>query len=308
MGSPGVIDWLPGRTVVAAVSSFDRGHLATLFQLGAVPAEALQRFLGSFELILSYATAPQHIFAQNLARWARGRVVHFDARPRPDIRSHMSEHLQQPLRELGLHPTAEPPHLTLTVEDRDAAARCWAEYDLGGHYVVAIHPGSGSPAKNWPAERFAEVVRHLHRSLGVRVLLVCGPADADVVSQVERALGEEDCTVLDGLPVASLAAVLSRCQAYLGNDSGISHLAAAVGVPTLAVFGPTDPAVWAPRGPCVRVLSGGVPCAPCSWKQSRSCGQRLCLEAVMTDAVIEVLDDIILAPDWAARPMWRDSR
>jgi ADP-heptose:LPS heptosyltransferase len=269
--------------------------LAALFQLGAVPAEALQQYLGSFELILSYATPPQHAFAYNLARWAQGQVIHFDARPRPDIRSHMSENLQQPLRGLGLHPTADPPHLMLTVEDRHAAARCWAEHDLGGQCVVAIHPGSGSPAKNWPAERFAEVVRHLHRSLGVRVLLVQGPADAHVVSDVEQALGEEDCTVLGGLPVASLAAVLSRCQAYLGNDSGISHLAAAVGAPTVAIFGPTDPEVWAPRGSCVRVLSGKVHCAPCSWEQSRSCGRRLCLQAVTTDEVTEALDGIVFA-------------
>ncbi len=301
MGSLGVIDWLPGRSVVDAVTSFDRADLATLFLPDAVPPEPLQRVLGSFGVILSYATPPQHVFARGLARWARGRVVHFAPQPRSDVRIHMSDHLQEPLRRLGLEPTAQPPRLRPTAADKDAAARFWAEHGLGSHLVVAIHPGSGSPAKNWPPVRFAEVAGHLHQSLGVRVLLVRGPADAAVVSQVQRAMGEEECTVLDGLPLSSLAAVLSCCHAYLGNDSGITHLAAALGVPTVAIFGPTDPAVWAPRGPCVRVLSSGVPCAPCSREQSRSCKQRLCLDAVTTGPVISALQGLMVEFDWAAR-------
>lgn len=302
MGSLDAIDWLPGRSVVDAVTSFDRADLAALFQSDSTPTEPLQRFLGSFEVILSYATPPQHIFAQSLARWARGRVIHFDARPCPDARIHISDRLQQPLRELGLQPSVQPPRVRLTVEDQDAAAQLWAEHGLGSEHVVAIHPGSGGPAKNWPALRFAEVAQYLRQSLGVHVLLVSGPADADALSLVQRALGEDPCAVLDGLPLSSLAAVLSRCQAYLGNDSGITHLSAAVGVPTVAIFGPTDPAVWAPRGPCVHVLAGDVPCAPCSREQSRSCGQRLCLQAVTTGDALEALHGLVAGLDQAAHP------
>jgi heptosyltransferase-3 len=106
---------------------------------------------------------------------------------------------------------------------------------------VAIHPFSGSARKNWPLERYQELAR----------LLAC---------PVEWCAGPEE--QLDGavriLDLYELACWLATARCYVGNDSGITHLAAAVGVPVVAIFGPTDPAVWAPRGENVRVVSGNL--------------------------------------------------
>lgn len=100
---------------------------------------------------------------------------------------------------------------------------------------IACHPFSGSPKKNWPIENFLEVANH------APVRFCIGPGQS-----------------LDGaLRIAALdelAAWLATAEAYIGNDSGITHLAAAIGLPVIALFGPTDPAVWAPRGERVRVL------------------------------------------------------
>lgn len=100
---------------------------------------------------------------------------------------------------------------------------------------IACHPFSGSPRKNWPIERFLE----LRRSLPVRYCI--GPEEA-----LEGAVYFPDLGIL--------ARWLATANAYLGNDSGITHLAGAIGLPVVALFGPTDPQVWAPRGPNVRVL------------------------------------------------------
>jgi len=293
LGNYGILQLLLGRSVVAAVSSFDRADLAALFQADAIPDIHLQRYLQQFDLIISYATPSDHVFAHNLTRIARGRVLSHDVRPTRHLHRHMSEHLLQPLRKLGVAVRAEAPRLTLTATDQRDAAQWWKEYGLDGQLVVAVHPGSGSTAKNWPAVRFATVAQSLIRECGARILLLRGPADADAVAEVQQALNEEEYILLQDLPLHRLAAIVARCRAYLGNDSGVSHLAAAVGTPTVAIFGPTDAAVWAPRGKLVRVLRGTTPCAPCSLEQRSDCRQRLCLESISVRTVLGMLQEVI---------------
>jgi len=106
--------------------------------------------------------------------------------------------------------------------------------------LCAVAPGSGGrgPDRNWPPERFAEVCEGAATELGMQPFLIHGPA---------------------GLSTVQLAATLAASDAYVGNDSGVSHLSAAVGTPTVAVFGCTDPLVWGPRGGHVRVLDPGFP-------------------------------------------------
>jgi heptosyltransferase-2 len=144
---------------------------------------------------------------------------------------------------------AAPPPLRATHPER-AQADVWAER-LPPRFL-AVHPGSGSPAKNWPASRFAEAVRAL--SPGRGWLLVSGPADADAAGALA---GEPGGVHARELPPRLLGALLSRAGLFLGNDSGVTHLAAAFGAPTLALFGPTDPAQWAPAGATVLRAPGG---------------------------------------------------
>lgn len=107
-----------------------------------------------------------------------------------------------------------------------------------GDFAV-IHPFSGSTRKNWPLERF----RELARRIGLPVRWSAGPEES-----LEWAVRFEN--------LYELACWLATSRIYIGNDSGITHLAAAAGVPVVAIFGPTDPAVWAQRGESVRVVSG----------------------------------------------------
>ncbi len=116
-----------------------------------------------------------------------------------------------------------------------------------GNFAV-IHPFSGSPRKNWPLEKFQSVARNLERLMPVH--WCSGPEDPQLPLVADRAVQIAD--------LYELACWLACARLYIGNDSGITHLAAAVGTPVLALFGPTDPDVWAPRGPHVRVGQFGA--------------------------------------------------
>jgi ADP-heptose:LPS heptosyltransferase len=119
---------------------------------------------------------------------------------------------------------------------------------------ILVHPGSGSVAKNWPAARFAATIAALRRP----VRLIVGEADERAASAVEAHLGQP-LPRLHSPPLDELAARLAGCAAYLGNDSGVSHLAGLCGARTVVLFGPTSPTVWRPLGPRVHVLSFDTP-------------------------------------------------
>jgi ADP-heptose:LPS heptosyltransferase len=128
--------------------------------------------------------------------------------------------------------------------------------------VVAVHPGSGAHAKCWPAERFAALVGWIETVVAGSVVLIEGPADAASVSSVLSRL-ERTPPVASNFPLPLQAAFFAGASLFIGNDSGLTHLAAAVHAPTIALFGPTDPAIWAPLGPHVTVVAGaGDPADP----------------------------------------------
>ena len=122
--------------------------------------------------------------------------------------------------------------------------------------LVMVHPGSGGKTKRWPLERFLSVAWKI-RDRGAFVVFFSGPAEEDdILDQLERFSRSADGFVhVSDADLTALAALLGQCGAYVGNDSGVSHLAAAVGAPTVALFGPTDPGVWGPVGDSVHVIA-----------------------------------------------------
>lgn len=123
----------------------------------------------------------------------------------------------------------------------------------GGPFAV-VHPGSGSLKKVWPLRNWWSLVRWLRNDVCIPVVLTLGPADAPLHPFAETARDELGAAVASSLPLARLVAILDLAALYVGNDSGITHLAAAVGTPSAAVFGPTAPEIWAPRGRNVQVI------------------------------------------------------
>ncbi len=165
--------------------------------------------------------------------------------PPEPVGVHAAEWLARPARALGAEPPAVPSDLEAT-EPEAAQAEAFLHDRLAPGFL-AVHPGSGGSAKNWPSEGFASLIERLD---GHPWLLVEGPAD---VAAAEGLAGQGRCVPARRLPLRMLGAVLRQAGLFVGNDSGITHLAAAWGAPTLALFGPTDPATWSPVGRRVAV-------------------------------------------------------
>lgn len=143
-----------------------------------------------------------------------------------------------------------PPFLFSGDAHRAAGAALIAD----GAPVLALAPVAATPQKTWPAERFAELARRLTAPgeicAGWRIALFGGPEDAARVQPIRDAIGET-INIFDEPDLLNVQAALARCRAFIGNDSGLAHLAAAAGVPALALFGPTDPARYGPWGGAV---------------------------------------------------------
>lgn len=144
----------------------------------------------------------------------------------------------------------------------------------GGRPLVLVHPGSGSRHKCAASEVLLPVLEGLEEDF--ELLLLEGPADHETVTQLLSRMSRHPILVRD-LPLRLLAGLLSRVDLFLGHDSGVTHLAALIGTSTVALFGPTDPARWAPRGPAVTVVQG-KPCECPSWDTVRNCAEKPCLE------------------------------
>lgn len=148
--------------------------------------------------------------------------------------------------------------------------------------VVVIHPGSGSVHKCVGAELLASVVVALQRSGTIPVILE-GPADRKPVEQLLQSCLQPP-VVLKGLDVLSVAGVLAHARFYIGQDSGVTHMAGLLGVRTVALFGPTDQARWAPSGAQVTIVQG-PPCLCRSWGDVSRCEEQPCLKISPDDLV-----------------------
>jgi ADP-heptose:LPS heptosyltransferase len=143
----------------------------------------------------------------------------------------------------------------LTAEERRRGREELGPVPGPGGLSIGIHPGAGKPLNRWPASRFASVARNLVEAFNVHIYITCGPMDDDPVRAMTSELSIP-YKVIQGKPIRTVASMLSHLDLVLTNDTGIMHVAAAVGAPVLSLFGPTDPQQWAPIGPKHRYIQG----------------------------------------------------
>ena len=246
------------RFYAQAIRSIEYGALSSFFAKNSkLPAE-LANYFTSFDLIISYLYDPDGIFENNLRRCGVENLIHGPAKV--DDHQHAARQLARPLEELGLRASDFAPRIYPSTEDRQLAQEFLRDLPRP---LVALHPGSGSDRKNWPLEDWIELGNDLlaRESFRGSIVVISGEADYTQVARLEELWKDERVAFSKDLPLVHLAALLEN-SIFLGHDSGISHLAAAAGAKCILLFGPTNPAVWAPMNADAQVIgapSGEMP-------------------------------------------------
>jgi heptosyltransferase III len=280
-------NWAVAGGLIDDVRSIDGPGMAGL--LTGVPGGGLRRALGSSDLAVAWT-------GHNPTSALRGigvrRIVHAPPTPPPGI--HAARWLLRSLSELlateGRFSVASVDLATwripYTEVEVDQARALLLESGLLG--AVLMHPGAGAAWKRWPAERFAATGTELVRR-GLSVALLRGSADETAVAAVQDHAARP-FPVVPPLEARALGALLSQASCYVGNDSGVTHLAGASGTPTVALFGPTDPTTWRPLGHTAVLRH----CTAAGRADAgiRVCDNPDCLEAISVDEVLDAIEHL----------------
>lgn len=249
-GDPGRLALLEGSPYATRCLSLEELGLHALFTSDP-PPELLAR-LRAYDAIVSWFGAGDPVYRAHLEALGPPVVI-ARGTPAPEARVHVSRHLLLTLAPLLPPPPEIPPvRLAPTARERQGAERWCRAHGVDPARPVLLHPGAGGAAKRWPAERFAALSGRLGEE-GLAPVVLGGPADREAVGALRAAGGLGFTFALD-LGLRQLLALSALTRGFVGNDSGLTHLAAVAGTPTLALFGPTDPVIWSPLGPASRVL------------------------------------------------------
>lgn len=236
--------------LIDRLQSLDSARMALYFQTECPLPPDEKKYLASFDLIVSYLHDPDGILLKHLQEAGARNIVAVS----PIVRKkHASDHFFFGLKNvLGDEIKKCPPARLEWPTHLSQAARQYVRAEIGKKRFIIIHPGSGRPAKNWGIEKFAMLTKKIRAETCFEPLIIGGEADANVIENM-RSLTPE-CRVLNEKPLIETASIISVASGFVGNDSGITHLAAALGIPVVALFGPTNPAIWAPRGNNISTL------------------------------------------------------
>jgi heptosyltransferase III len=221
------------------VLDLNSARLLGLFKPGTSLQDEAREWLRA-DLIFSYLSDPDRMIEKKLTladttKFLQGPFK-LDLERRPAV-----EQLAQPLAVLGIALIDPVPRLTASLPTRSMNR-------------LAIHPGSGSRNKNWPLGHWAELLDELVPTFA-EVLLISGEADTDISEAVRPLIPATKLRLCVNRSLWDLVNELSQATLFIGHDSGVTHVAAATGVATVALFGPTDPTIWTPNGGHVIVIT-----------------------------------------------------
>jgi heptosyltransferase-2 len=246
LGYPHIAQLALAGGLVNRVQSIEARALAGFFARHGQLAEDLADYFSEFDLILSYLYDPDQIFQTNVARCTGAQFIVGPHRADERIRLHAAKAYLKPLERLAIFDADPIPRLSLAPPFRNPPTSTLNH--------LALHPGSGSDRKNWPEAHWAELLQHLVNFTPFSLFLIGGEAEGERLQRLAAALPLARCRVAQSLPLAELARQLARCDAFIGHDSGISHLAAAVGLPGLVLWADTAEEIWRPPSERVIVL------------------------------------------------------
>ncbi len=264
LGYPHIVRLALAGGLVNHVQSIEAGALAGFFARGGQLAQELADYFSEFDVIVSYLYDPDGIFQTNVGRCTHAQFIAGPHRPDEKAKLHATKVYLKPLERLAIFDADHVPRLKIGGEPAGsgstggpALSHAAAEENGDRREVgptLALHPGSGSERKNWPEANWAALLEHVVNGTRWPLLLIGGEAEGQRLQRLAATLPPTRARVAQSLPLAELARRLASCAGFIGHDSGISHLAAAVGLPGLILWGDTAEEIWRPPSEKVLVL------------------------------------------------------
>jgi heptosyltransferase-2 len=255
LGYPHIAQLAVAGGLVDRVQPIEARGLAGFFALGGTLEPGLMDYFSEFDVVISYLYDPDEIFKNNVRRCLVGQFIVGAHRPDEADRIHATKVYLKPLERLAIFDADPVPRLTL--DRRDSSGRADLLASLGAQQrvpTIVFHPGSGSEKKNWPEAKWAGLIQQVMVTTNWDLLLVGGEAEGERLRRLAALLPPIRCTIAQRLPLVELAQRIQACAAFVGHDSGITHLAAAVGLPCVVLWADTLEEVWRPQGEPLVVL------------------------------------------------------
>ena len=242
VSNPAVLPLAQQFEIADTVFNYAALEWSELFSQNGVRSAFMQGIVQHTDRAICWVRDPDDVVQHNLFAAGITNVTVAPGRPTEPSNLHIVTYLARTIS------------MTLTEQER---SQPFASEFMDDTQRVAIHPGSGGAVKCWPIPHFAALITALWQQ-AIPILLLAGPADTERLSMLMKLLPSPPMSALLELvvdaPLVEVAARLQECRSYLGNDSGITHLAALLGLPTVVLFGPSSPTVWRPIGLEVYVL------------------------------------------------------
>ena len=274
------------RFYADTIASIEQPGLALFYREQGSSSSPLAERFNAFDFIAVFGGKQQSILVDNIKKAGVREVHHIITFPPPALKTHVIDFQASQLSRLGLTVTETVPKLFPNQADERGAAHFFEQRGLNKNTLtVALHPGSGSRKKAWTTGSFVKLAEKLFSDHQAQILVPIGPADTEVAEDYFKCISFPGSIPIANLPLDELAAILKQCAVYVGNDSGITHLAAAMGTPVVALFGPTDRLVWGPRGKCVSILYEETDCSPCPRERMQVCLEQRCMETLSVEGV-----------------------
>lgn len=241
LGYPHIASLAAHGGLADAVRPIEARSLAGFFADMGDLDDAMGRYFSGFHIILSYLYDLDGCFAENVKACTKAQFIPGPHRPDETQPIHATDVFLKPLERLAIFDADPVPRLLFTEL-------------VPVTPTLAVHPGSGSERKNWPTAQWAKLLAHVMSGTKWNVLLVGGEAEGNRVVELAQPLPSSRVQLAQNQPLRALAQTLRSCLGFVGHDSGITHLAAAVGLPGVALWADSNETIWHPRSPAFRVL------------------------------------------------------
>lgn len=234
LGYPKVAQLALAGGLANHVRAIESQPLAGFFAQNGILSPELVEYFSSFNIILSFLYDPDEVFQTNVRRCSNAQFIQGPHRPNEEELIHATDVFLKPLERLAVFGANSVPRLTLN-----------ASKPVPNEIV--FHPGSGSEKKNWPEAKWSKLLRHLSEEKGFKLLMVGGEAEGERLNRLQKCVPPHRLDVAINLHLTELAGRLVGSRCFLGHDSGITHLAGALGLPGIVLWGPSNEKIWRPR-------------------------------------------------------------